>query len=107
MGVVTVGRQVARHLDDGWTLEVTRNCTDGSKNAASFLYGAAWRATKALGYKKLITYTLKSESGISLKASGWKNVGSAGGGTWNNKSRYRVDKHPLQEKIKWETTVDG
>src|SRR3990167_8830739 len=104
VGVVTVGRPVARHLDDGWTLEVTRNCTDGSKNAASFLYGAAWRATKALGYKKLITYTLASEPGTSLKASGWKNVGSAGGGTWNNKSRYRVDKHPLQEKIKWETT---
>lgn len=58
-GVVTVGRPVARALDDGRTLEVTRCCTDGTKNAASFLYAAAWRATRALGYERLITYTLK------------------------------------------------
>lgn len=58
VGVVTVGRPVARHFDNGWTLEVTRCCTDGTRNAPSMLYGAAWRAAKALGYKRLITYTL-------------------------------------------------
>lgn len=103
VGVVTVGRPVARHFDDGWTLEVTRCCTDGTKNAASCLYGAAWRAVKAMGYKRLITYTLQSEPGTSLKAAGWKKVRQTRGGSWNCKSRPRVDKHPTEPKILWET----
>lgn len=72
VGVATIGRPVARRLDNGWTLELTRCCTDGTKHAASMLYGAAWRAVKAMGYKRLITYTLKDEPGISLQAAGWK-----------------------------------
>ena len=102
VGVITIGRPVARHLDNGWTLEVTRSCTDGTKNANSILYGAARRATFALGYKRLITYTLKSESGTSLKAAGWKCIGEAGGGTWNRNERPRVDKHPVGQKLLWE-----
>jgi hypothetical protein len=102
VGVVTVGRPVARHFDNGWTLEVTRCCTDGTPNAASMLYGAAWRAAKALGYKRLITYTLASESGTSVKAAGWRVVGEAGGGSWNCPSRPRVDKHPTERKMLWE-----
>lgn len=102
VGVIIVGRPVARKLDDGWTAEVTRCCTDGTKNAPSMLYAAAWRASKAMGYKRLITYTLKSETGHSLLATGWKCVGEAGGGTWNNKSRPRVDKHPTEQKTLWE-----
>jgi hypothetical protein len=102
VGVAIVGRPVARMLDDGWTLEVTRICTDGTSNACSKLYGAAWKATKALGYKKLITYTLPEEGGASLRGAGWKCVGEAGGGSWNCKSRPRVDMHPLQTKFKWE-----
>lgn len=58
VGVIIVGRPVARHLDDGWTLEVTRCCTDGTRNACSMLYGAARRTAWALGYRRLITYTL-------------------------------------------------
>lgn len=100
-GVAVVSRPVARNADDGWTLEVTRVATDGAPNACSILYGAAWRATKALGYKRLITYTLKSEPGTSLRAAGWKIIGETGGGTWSRTSRPRVDKHPLQEKLKW------
>jgi len=73
-GVVMVGRPVARHLDDGATLEVTRTATDGTKNANSMLYGAAWRAAKSLGYSRLITYTQDGESGSSLRASGWTVV---------------------------------
>ena len=69
-----------RHLDDGRTLEVTRCCTDGAKNAASMLYGAAWRATKALGYRRLITYTLAEEPGTSLRAAGWTVVAESPGG---------------------------
>lgn len=59
VGVVIVGRPVSRHLDDGWTLEVTRLCTDGTKNGCSMLYAAAWRAARAMGYKRLVTYILK------------------------------------------------
>ena len=101
VGVAIVGRPVSRMLDDGWTLEVNRTCTDGTKNANSILYGAAWRAAKALGYRKLITYTLPEESGASLRAAGWRCLGSAGGGSWNTPSRPRVDTHPLQAKLKW------
>lgn len=102
VGVAIVGRPVARMLDDGLTLEVNRACTDGTKNANSCLYGAARRAAFALGYRKLITYTLPEESGSSLAGAGWKCMGLAGGGKWAREYRPRVDTHPLQSKIKWE-----
>jgi len=102
VGVAIISRPVSRVLDDGWTLEVTRNCTDGTSNAASCLYGAAWRAAKAMGYRKLVTYTLPEEGGASVRAAGWKCIGKAGGGSWNCKSRPRVDTHPLQTKLRWE-----
>ncbi len=102
VGVAIVGRPVARHLDDGWTLEVTRTCTNGMKNVNSMLYGACQRAAFALGYKKIITYSLPEEGGASLKASNWKCIGIVGGGSWNRKSRPRVDLHPLQSKLRWE-----
>lgn len=101
-GVAIVGRPVARMSDDGWTLEVNRVCTDGAKNACSMLYGAAWRATKALGYRKLITYTLPEEGGASLRAAGWRLIGKRGGGSWSCPSRPRIDTHPLQQKLLWE-----
>jgi len=101
-GVAIVGRPVARMLQDGWTLEVTRLCTDGTKNACSKLYSAAWRATQALGYKKLITYILESENGASLKAANFRCIGKCGGGTWNRKDRPRIDMHPEQRKIRFE-----
>lgn len=103
VGVVTVGRPVSRELDNGYTLELTRCCTDGSeKNAASLLYAAAWRATRALGYKRLVTYTLNSEKGTSLKAAGWTVVGETRGGSWSCPSRPRVDKAPTCQKLLWE-----
>ena len=102
VGVCMVNRPVARMLDDGWTLEVCRLCTDGTKDACSKLYSAAWRAARAMGYKRLITYILKSETGSSLKASGFKCLYTTRGGTWNHKSRPRVDKHPICEKTLWE-----
>ena len=102
VGVVIVGRPVSRALDNGWTLEVSRCCTDGSKNACSMLYGACWRAAKAMGYKRLITYILDTESGTSLSAAGWRLVGKVKGKTWNHPSRPRVDKHPLQNKLRFE-----
>lgn len=102
VGVVVVGRPVARMSTDGWTCEVTRLCTDGTANACSMLYRAAWRAAKALGYKRLVTYTLPEEGGASLRGAGFTEIGRAGGGSWSNTKRPRVDKHPLQEKIRWE-----
>lgn len=103
-GVAIVGRPVARNLDDGWTLEVNRCCTDGARNACSMLYGAAWRAAKALGYKRLVTYTLQDEGGASLRAAGWRNVGLVGGGNWNVRSRPRIDTEHQQQKLRWEAT---
>lgn len=101
-GVAIVGRPVSRRLDDGWTLEVTRVATDGTKNAASALYGAARRATFALGYRRLVTYTLTTEPGTSLRAAGWKVIGLAGGGSWSRPSRPRTDKALTMEKLRWE-----
>ncbi len=103
VGVAIVGRPVSRHRDDTWTLEVTRLCTDGTRNACSFLYGAAARATFALGYNKLGTYTLPSEGGASLRACGWKLIGERGGGSWDVPSRPRIDTHPTETKLLWET----
>lgn len=105
VGVAIVGRPVSRHLDDGWTLEVNRTCTDGSSNANSMLYGAAWRAAKALGYRRLITYTLPEESGASLRGAGWRLIGERGGGKWSRQDRPRVDTHPTQTKLLWEATA--
>ena len=104
-GVAIVGRPVARLLDDEWTLEVNRTCTDGAKNANSMLYGACRRVAFGLGYRKLITYTLPEEGGASLNAAGWKCIGEAGGGTWNRKARPRVDLHPMQTKLRWEVSA--
>ncbi len=102
VGVAIISRPVARHMQDGWTAEVTRCCTDGTRNACSKLYGAAWRAVRALGYRRLITYTLASESGASLRAAGWSTVAEVKGRSWHTPSRPRVDKHPLQQKLRWE-----
>lgn len=74
VGVAIVGRPVARHLDDGWTLEVNRLCTDGTRNACSMLYSAAWRAARAMGYKRLVTYILDTEME--------RACGRAGGSVW-------------------------
>lgn len=103
-GVAIVGRPVSRMLDNSWTLEVNRVATDGCDNACSALYAAAWRAARAMGYRKLITYTLTSESGASLRGAGWKCIGECGGGTWNrpNCGRPRVDMRPTQLKLRWE-----
>lgn len=106
VGVVMVGRPVARHLDNGRTLEVTRCCTDGTKNAASMLYAAAWRAARALGYRRLITYTLAEEPGTSLRAAGWRVLYQTKGGSWDCPARPRIDKHPTGQKTLWEMLAE-
>lgn len=102
VGVVIIGRPVSRYRDNGMTLEVTRLCTDGTKNACSFLYGVAAKYAFAAGYTKIGTYTLPSEGGSSLRGAGWKLIGERRGQSWNTPSRPRIDKHPLQNKFLWE-----
>lgn len=104
VGVAIVGRPVARMLQDGLTVEITRCCTDGTRNAASFLYGAARRVAQALGYTRCVTYTLQSEPGSSLRAAGWKEAARrTRTDAWSTPSRPRrpgtVDG---QSKIRWE-----
>jgi hypothetical protein len=103
-GVAIIGRPVARGNDDGWTLEVNRCCTDGVRNGCSLLYGAAWRAAKAMGYRRLLTYTLPTEGGASLRAAGWTLIGERGGGNWNTPSRPRIDTDAALrgQKLLWE-----
>ena len=106
IGCAIIGRPVNRYLDNGYTAEVTRLVVkEGYPNACSMLYSASWRACKAMGYKKIITYILESESGISLKASGWKEKEKTTGGSWSSIKRPREDKAPLCPKIRYEMEV--
>jgi hypothetical protein len=101
VGIVQVSRPVNRTLDDGSTLEVTRLCTDGTKNACSFLYAAAARIARELGYSKIITYILNSEPGYSLQAAGWIKEADIRGHTWNQPSRPRQTTAPTCDKQRW------
>lgn len=101
VGVATVCTPVARMLDDGYTAEVSRNCTDGTPHVASMLYGACWRAARALGFRRIITYTLASEAGTSLRAAGWRVLYQTSGGEWTRPSRPRVVKAPTEAKTLW------
>lgn len=105
-GVAIAARPVARHIDDDWTLEIRRLATDGVVNGPSMLLGAVRRAAKAMGYSRLITYTLPQEGGASLRAAGWRLVGKRGGGKWSRKSRPRYDSHPTEAKLLWEAVLD-
>jgi hypothetical protein len=103
VGVAIAGRPVARMLQDGFTLEVTRLASDGTRNACSALYAACWRAARAMGYRRMVTYILDNEPGVTLRAAGWREVGRAGG-AWSRKGRPRVDKSPTQGKIRFEVS---
>lgn len=102
VGVICVGRPVAKAYQDGWTCEATRCATDGTRNANSKLYAAAWRAARAMGYRRLITYNLPSESGASLRAAGYRVVHQTRGGSWDRPSRPRIDKATTEPKCLWE-----
>lgn len=104
-GVAIVGRPIARMIDQYNTCEVIRLCTDGTKNACSILYAACRRAAKELGYERIITYILESESGTSLNASGWTYAYNTNGGSWDTPSRRRQDKAPLCPKKLYESDL--
>jgi hypothetical protein len=118
VGVAIVGRPVSRHYPPSTTLEVTRLATDGTKNACSALYGAAARAGKALGYARIQTYTLETEPGTSLRASGWIDEGVSEGGQWQRPGdwtnpaqttlfqRNRTDQSTCRKK-RWAKTLNA
>ena len=109
VGVAIIGRPIARNLDDGKTCEVVRLCTTGEANTCSMLYGAAARAAKALGWKRIITYILESEPGTSLRAAGWnKEKAVAAEASWSRPSRPRMqtnlfgeDQRPPCAKVRY------
>lgn len=104
-GVALVGRPVARLLDDGWTLEVTRVATDGTPNACSALYGIARRLAVALGYARLITYTRADEPGSSPRGAGLKDDGPIRARSWDMPGRRRVDKTEIVQRRRWSLAV--
>ena len=101
VGVVQVGRPVARGLDDGKTVEVTRLCTDGTPHVCSFLYGRAARIAREMGYSRIVTYILADESGISLRAAGWHKEADTRGHPWDHLSRPRRTQAPTCDKQRW------
>jgi hypothetical protein len=102
VGGASVGRPTARLTNQRKVLEVTRLVTDGTKNACSALYSAAARIGKELGYERIQTFILDSESGTSLRAAGWKFEQESGGGDWTRESKpYRRQDHPQCPKQRW------
>jgi hypothetical protein len=101
-GVAIAGRPVARELQDGYTIEILRVCTDGARNACSKLYGACCRAGGALGYLLAITYTLASEGGASLRAAGFRKVAEVKDRQWDCASRPREERDLVGDKVRWE-----
>jgi hypothetical protein len=101
-GVAIVGRTIARRLQNRWTIEILRVCTDGCPNSCSILYSSCYKIGTAMGYKRFITYTKSDESGISLKAIGWKIKEFIKGRSWNVPSRPREDKHEISDRYRWE-----
>lgn len=107
IGVAIVGRPVARALDDGQSAEVTRCCVhdDAPKGSCSFLYARCWQAAKAMGYRRLVTYTLQSESGASLRGAGWKVVAELAAGVpaaWQNRPGREWQSVVGQAKLRWQ-----
>lgn len=105
VGVAIAGRPVSRYLDDGFTLEVNRLCTDGTHNACSFLYSAVARIAKDMGYRKVITYILQSENGASLRAAGWECAGEASGKMWTGSRKPKEALYPQELKWRYEKNL--
>ena len=106
-GVAICGRPTARRLDNGETLEIYRNCTDGTRNACSKLYGACIRIARDMGYSEVITYTLESENGASLKAANFTFEGAAGGLQWTGTRRRDYYVSPEEMKNRWKYQIGG
>ena len=103
VGVAIAGRPVCRRLDDGKTLEVLRVATDGTANACSFLYSRCAKIARLMGYARIITYTLESEGGASLRAVGARATGPLESHEWGNPNRPRKSQPVYHEpNYRWE-----
>lgn len=85
--------------------EITRLCTDGTRNACSFLYRVCVRVARSMGYSRVLTYTLDDEGGASLRGAGFKLTRRTRAESWSRPSRARIDKHPTQHKLRWEAAA--
>lgn len=95
-GVAIVGHPQSRMIDNDNVLEVLRLCTDGTYNACSILYARCAKVGKDMGYQKIITYILESETGTSLKASGWTcEEEKCGGFSWGGQRE--VERHKYEQ----------
>lgn len=106
MGVAIAGRPVSRMLDDGHTLEVLRVCTTGVANGCSMLYAACRVAARGMGYDRVVTYTLASETGASVRAAGFVRDGNSRGGEWGRKGRERESAN-TGPKVRWIARLGG
>jgi hypothetical protein len=112
-GVAIVGNPISATFMDGFTAEVLRTCVqDGApRNVNSLLYGACWRACRAMGFRRLITYTLRSEGGASLRGAGWKCVAEVRptGDGWRKNDHLSRQWQPVmgQQKFRWEMSDNG
>jgi hypothetical protein len=105
VGAVIVGRPIARLLDNPGSAEITRLVVtpNAPRNTCSFLYGAARRVWQAMGGQKILTYTLKQESGDSLRGAGWNKAADCKPATWTRPNRERKDQAVYRNpKIRWE-----
>jgi hypothetical protein len=107
IGVALVGRPIARALQDGRTAEILRLCTTGERNACSFLLGRCRRAAAALGYRRVLTYTMAAEGGASLRAAGYEQTELLPARSWAESSvrRERHDRHAIAERVRWEAAA--
>lgn len=107
VGVAIIGRPVARGLQDGRTVEIVRLCTDGTRNACSFLMGRSRRAAAALGYQRVITYTRLDEGGASPRAAGYEQIELLPARSWAEASvaRERHDQSAPAERVRWEAAA--
>jgi hypothetical protein len=101
VGVAVIGRPRARMIDQYRVAEVNRVCTDGTRNACSFLYGISSRVCRDLGFDRVFTCILETESGASLKAAGWVYEYTTAGGAWDRPSRHRGKVAPEGRKQVW------
>jgi hypothetical protein len=101
VGCAIVAMPVAPKLQDGLTVEIRRCCTDGTRNACSFLYRVCVRVANAMGYRRVLTYTLESESGASLRGAGFTVTRRTKAEHWDRPSRPR-ERQPIQHKLRWE-----
>jgi hypothetical protein len=108
VGVAIAGRPTNRNNDDRQTVEVLRVATDGTPNACSALLGACARCAKAIGARRVITYTLSSESGASLRGAGWECEEEDTGRSWwtstGTRPPAREREHMAQSKARWAVT---